>query len=246
MMNRGKLLILQLAALGTAATLIVLPVTDDPVDWHHLSGWLRNASPETVVAEAGRLVLIGVAGWLAVITAVAWCACIAGTFDAVARITPRFVCRLLEGAFAASVVAGALAPTVLAASAADRPRFVPVAPVRDGRSAIEPVTLALVADPPSPGIAVPEPASEPSSPVVEPPAAAGTVHVVHRGESLWSIAHDASAGTPVDHYWRTLCDANRATLPSGDLNLLHPGDLVVLPDAAAVTDPGADPGLARR
>lgn len=244
MTYRGKLLTLQATALGTASLLMARPVTDDPVHWHDLSGWLRNASPETVVAEAGRLLLIGVAGWLAVITAVAWLACIAGTFDAVTRITPRGVRRLLEGAFAASLVAGALAPAT--ASASDRPQYMPVAAVRDGRSAAEPAVLTLIPDPPSPVVTVPEPASEPTSPAVESPAAAGTVHVVQRGESLWSIAHDASAGTPVDHYWRTLCDANRAALPSGDLNLLYPGDRVVLPDAAAVTDPGADPGLARR
>ena len=56
--------------------------------------------------------------------------------------------------------------------------------------------------------------------------------MVQRGESLWSIAHDATAGRPaetVDAYWHALCDANRARLPSGDVNLIYPGDVVVLP-----------------
>jgi len=58
-----------------------------------------------------------------------------------------------------------------------------------------------------------------------------TTHVVVAGESLWSIARDRVG--PDDAvllpYWRALCDANRATLASGDVNVIHPGETVVLP-----------------
>lgn len=230
MTNRGKLLVLQLGALGAAAILVRQPVTNHPIDWRHLSGWLRSATPETVVAEAGRLLLIGAAAWLAVITALAWFAFVAGTFDAVARITPRFVRRLIEGAFAASIVATALAPT--AALATDRPRIVAVSPVRDGRSPAEPIEeptgLTIAPEPEAAPAPAPAPAPDPA-PIAHP----GTIHVVQRGESLWSIAHDASAGMPADRstdgYWHALCDANRARLPSGDVNLVYPGDEVILP-----------------
>ena len=49
------------------------------------------------------------------------------------------------------------------------------------------------------------------------------------GESLWSIARDRVGTDAVVPYWHALCDANRTTVPSGDLNLIHPGETVVLP-----------------
>ena len=56
-------------------------------------------------------------------------------------------------------------------------------------------------------------------------------HTLASGESLWSIARDRVG--PDDAvllpYWRALCDANRATLASGDVNVIHPGETVVLP-----------------
>ena len=63
-------------------------------------------------------------------------------------------------------------------------------------------------------------------------AATTTLHVVATGESLWSIARDRVGADPatLDRYWRALCDANRAVLRSGDVNLIHPGETVVLPE----------------
>jgi hypothetical protein len=57
------------------------------------------------------------------------------------------------------------------------------------------------------------------------------VHVVAPGENLWSIARDRVGTDPTAHegYWRALCDANRASLPSGDVNVIHPGEELALP-----------------
>jgi hypothetical protein len=60
---------------------------------------------------------------------------------------------------------------------------------------------------------------------------------VRPGENLWVIARDALARergnepteTAVARYWLRVIDANRATLRSGDPNLIHPGEIVSLP-----------------
>jgi nucleoid-associated protein YgaU len=61
--------------------------------------------------------------------------------------------------------------------------------------------------------------------------------VVEDGDHLWKIsqAHlDQVLGKPatadeVDPYWRSLIEANRDRLVSGDPNLIYPGEVVVLP-----------------
>jgi nucleoid-associated protein YgaU len=68
-------------------------------------------------------------------------------------------------------------------------------------------------------------------------ATPSTYHVVVPGDNLWRIAAaeltrrsttapDAGA---IARYWRTVVEANRATLRSGDPGLIFPGELVVLP-----------------
>jgi nucleoid-associated protein YgaU len=100
----------------------------------------------------------------------------------------------------------------------------------------EPVVRTPAAPAPQP-IAVAEPAiAQPATPL---PVAVpeGTLHLVVSGDNLWRIAAVELArrwgAPPDDHaiarYWRAVVDANRATLRSGDPNLIHPGELVVLP-----------------
>jgi hypothetical protein len=62
-------------------------------------------------------------------------------------------------------------------------------------------------------------------------------HVVAPREHLWSIARQALAERlgrdPTDAelvpYWRRVCDWNRSTLRSGDVDLVFPGELVEVP-----------------
>jgi nucleoid-associated protein YgaU len=62
-------------------------------------------------------------------------------------------------------------------------------------------------------------------------------HLVVEGDNLWRIASARLAArygrVPSDAevvaYWRRLIDANRATLRSGDPNLIFPGEVVALP-----------------
>lgn len=68
---------------------------------------------------------------------------------------------------------------------------------------------------------------------------AGTV-VVEPGDHLWKLSQthlDLALGRParpeeVDPYWRAVIDANRNQLVSGDPDLIYPGEVIRLPDAA--------------
>jgi hypothetical protein len=158
------------------------------------------------------------------------------------------------GAHPASATTTA-APYAAAPTATARTLVAPLAPVRDGR---RPAPLTLVPAPEAPAVppavppavasAVPPadaaPATAPVTPTPSPspgpPALAPAErHLVVVGESLWTIAADhlrslglAADDRAVDRYWRALCEANRAHLASGDVNLLRPGDDLDLPPVA--------------
>ena len=71
------------------------------------------------------------------------------------------------------------------------------------------------------------------------------VHVVAPGENLWVIArgHLLADGQPaprdveVHAYWMRLIHDNLSTLRSGDANLIHPGERLVLPSTAEAAQP---------
>lgn len=64
------------------------------------------------------------------------------------------------------------------------------------------------------------------------------VVVVVRGDHLWSISEGALgdrlgravAPDEVGPFWRVVIDMNRATLRSGDPDLIYPGEEIALPD----------------
>jgi hypothetical protein len=101
-------------------------------------------------------------------------------------------------------------------------------------------------EPPTPSSAPPPAAAgvptSPESPSPTTPTAAGAppAHTVVEGDSLWHIsaAHLATvtgrdrATIPVAEiagYWVRVCETNRATLRSGNLDLIHPGEVIHLP-----------------
>lgn len=63
------------------------------------------------------------------------------------------------------------------------------------------------------------------------------VHVVERGDHLWGIAHNTleqrlerhPTNGEIASYWRKLIQDNRATLASGNPNLIYPGEVITLP-----------------
>ena len=106
-----------------------------------------------------------------------------------------------------------------------------------GRRALLPVLrsglpLALAA-----GTALPAAAAEVRLPIVPPAVSTGPVAevplpaaepsvIVQPGDSMWTIAEDRANG-PVGRYWLEVVDLNR--LRFADVDLIHPGDVVLLP-----------------
>ncbi len=125
----------------------------------------------------------------------------------------------------------------------------PLGPVRSGRVPAAPAPAPRL-DPvplPAPGpdaVPVPLPAPHPDSPPAPAPAplpasAPGPAPGHHRvapGEHLWGIATavvrartGADDVVGIDRYWRALCAANRDRVVSGDVNVVRPGEDLVLP-----------------
>jgi len=110
--------------------------------------------------------------------------------------------------------------------------------VRTGRT-----ELAAVPSPPT-ATFVPHPTSPPAPSAAPAPAPAvpapPRLHVVAPGENLWTIAAQVVGGATgrpapavpaaeVAPYWLALCDANRATVRSGNVGLIFPGEVLQLP-----------------
>jgi hypothetical protein len=215
--------------LGTRAP-FDLPLTD-------LEPWLR-AAPEDALAAALRLAALAVAWWLLAATVLYAAACVVGSRGngraartvrvLSARVTPRAIRAAVDRALVTSLAVGALiVPAGARAVAAADPTPRVIVDVRDGR---DPGSIA----------SLPTESPEPAPP--SPPAAVGSAQIVIvvPGDDLWSLSADALAratgharGTldddEVARYWVAVCDANRPTLRSGDVNLIYPGEVVVLP-----------------
>lgn len=141
----------------------------------------------------------------------------------------RFVVRGAAEATTSTTAAVVVTPT---SSTSMPPRPAPpiASPTSEPRAV--PTTTPTTAAP-APALD-PPPSSSPSSPPVRAPRR----HVVAPGEHLWSIARHALGErlgrVPTDAelvpYWRRVCDANRARLHSGDVDVVFPGEVLELPE----------------
>lgn len=187
--------------------------------------WADARDPVTACVALARVVAIVVAGWLVVVTAVSLIASFLGAARVAAateRALPAPVRRVLTG----MAGAGMVSVVALGGTSDDRDQEAP--PV-----AAEPLVL-LPAD--GEGTAtmsvLPDQTEVVASPT--PPADEWTVAA---GESFWSIATsvvaDALGRTPtdaeVDPYWRALVAANLDRLATPNPDLVHPGQVFVLP-----------------
>jgi nucleoid-associated protein YgaU len=234
MLIRAKLMVLGLGEIALALALWRRGRVDDPLRWSDPRGWLGATTAENALIEVGRVVVLALVGWMVLTTALALLARIVDVLlgtsacvAAVSHVVPRFIVVMVVAAIA----------TTAPALAQPRPPVAPVGPVRDGRaptttvsppSTVPPVPTSVPESPP----VVPPPATVPQpAPLPSPRLSTPGRHVVVAGESLWSIARDqvGSDDAALLPYWRALCDANRATLRSGDVNVIYPGETVVLP-----------------
>ena len=207
-----------------------------------IGAWLRTAPPADVVVAGLRWVALAGAWWLlagTLLYLVASLARVPAAVRATRWMALPAVRRAVDAACAVSLVAGAvLAPTAAGAATGDA---TVTTTVRDGHSGglaslpaapTTPVTTA----PAAPPAAAPAPAPAPVPPTV---AVAATVVLVP-GDNLWEVSARHLAATSgrtradvgdaeIAPYWVALCDRNRATLVSGDPNLVFPGEVVTFP-----------------
>lgn len=232
-----------LLALPTAAVdLVAAPL--DFVDWwdHHGTG----AAAIGIV----HLAAMATAAYVTVVLSVALLAELARLHRlarGVLGLAPTSVRRRV----ATGLVAGALAmPTTAVAQE-------PIVLVDTGPGAAsEPIVLADIGPSPAAEPIVltdlgpapddsPDVVSEPAQPSVSSssresfrrPSGAPTpdAWLVEPGDHLWAIAEATLAGhgrptddASIERYWRALIETNRATI--ADPDLIHPGQVVVLPD----------------
>jgi hypothetical protein len=223
MLLRAKLFVVGLGEVALAVALWRRGPVDDPLRWSDPLGWLRATTPENAIIEVGRVVVLVVVGWMVCATVLAIAARVLDALLGTGRCL-AVVSRVVPG-FIVTMVAAAIVTTAPVLAQPRNP-VAPLGPVRDGRA---PTTIVTAPPPaPTPAAPVPIPAAITPPPTV---ATITTVHAVTAGESLWSIARDrvGTDTTALERYWRALCDANRVSLPSGDVNLIRPGETVVLP-----------------
>jgi hypothetical protein len=214
---------------------------------HGVGPWLHVAAPADVLVAVLRWVALAGAGWLFLGTLLyvgASLTRIPGAVRAVRWATLPAVRRAVDAALVASLVTGSLVAPAAAHAADPASGHPPATAVRDGHAgglaslppAVPPTTATTVVV--TPGAVTVAPA-----PVPAPVPEASTVVTVAPGDNLWELAawrYAATTGRPradvadaeIAPYWLTVCDRNRATLASGDTNLIRPGEQVVLPPVA--------------
>jgi hypothetical protein len=220
-----------LQALSRLASLAFLKTPGaDPSAWRL---WLASTPPQDAVAAVLRLVATGGAWWLGATTALylaARLARIPGLVMALQWTTPRAVRRVVDRALALSVIASLAGGTAAFAGGAP-PAPVPVVAVVGGEPRVLlPAGTSLGTQ------LVPSPEPLPIPTVL--PLAAPDRHTVQWGDNLWTIAAGHLADTGVTRsngqiapYWRELVQENRASLRSGNPDLIFPGETVALPPA---------------
>lgn len=230
------------------------------IDYDDLAGWLQRTNPTDAIIAIARLAALALGYYLLVSTLLYLVALTSGSRSLIRLARPfaipvvrSFADRLIAG----SIALGTLASPLLASSPPPdlEARQDPVVEVAAGylpaARMVDGLDAGTVPAPPSGESAPPSedpvafagrpttspPASEPVAPTPAP--ALGTTEVVVReGDHLWGLAEARLAELlgrlPLEHelapYWRQTVDENRSLIRSGNPDLIHPGEVVVLPD----------------
>lgn len=196
------------------------------IDWSDPIGWLGRADLETATAALARMGCLMIVGWIVLSTA-------AYTVGRAAGFRPSSIDwlsigplrRAVDAIVAGSLMLSTLAPTVVLATAHEPPPAEAV-----------PADPAYVPTPAGPGTDTIEPETPPPADT-SPKATAATTVVVVAGDHMWGLARsrmEVELGrTPTDTeiapYWMSVVAENRGRIRSGDPDLIHPGEEIVLP-----------------
>lgn len=223
-----------------------------------ISEWLTAGPADVLVMGVLRGIGLVLSYWLLVSTiayVMARLADVPAALRAVEWATLPFVRRIADGVAVSALSVSLAAPFALPplAMAAEAPEpvvvtteqgaFVP--PGFDAPPAYTPAVDSVESDNTPAAVAVetePDTAAPADDPqlAVAAPTDLPSSHVVARGEHLWSIAEDRLRAVgrteplgdaDIAPYWARLVEANRPHLRSGDPNLIHPGEVIVFPEA---------------
>jgi nucleoid-associated protein YgaU len=203
----------------------------------HLGSWIEAAGPVVATVALLRLAALVAAAWMLVVTALSRLARLAGAVALAGALDHAVPVPLRKalGGLAGAGVAGALVVGVAGGPSADA--AAPTAVERLVRLPEDPAdpapveTMSVLREEPSP--------QAPSVPTAGVASTPDTWTAVP-GDSFWSIAEEVLAeriGRPptdpeLEPFWRTVIDANRDRLVSGDADLIFPGQVFVLPEPA--------------
>lgn len=200
------------------------------IGWADPIAWIRTADATQVLVASLRMLGLGLCYWLSSSTLVYVCALASrssGAIRAAAAATPSAVRR----------AAGRITVMAVAASTVAAPAAIAIGSAPPAVSAPSPLDARRVAagsgsgwvDSGFPPVAVRRnpPAAEERSSLVE----------VRSGDTLWGLAERQLAkrlGRPpapgeIAGYCQTLVTVNLPGLRSGDPDLIHPGEIIVLP-----------------
>lgn len=214
---------------GPLARLLPAPPLLAPERWRV---WLEGTDPATVTVTLLRVGGVALAGWLAL--GLAATALVELTADA--AVVARRSTRALRAA-GRTLHAGVPRPLLATAALLVGVGSAGCARPQGGGGAAPPgtrapataatVTMARTAAPAPP---VPAPSPAPPPPPVPAPPPAPPAWVVHRGDSMWSVAEmvvTARRGTrtEVGRYWVALVRVNARPDP----DLVYPGQVLELP-----------------
>ena len=239
----GLLLVGELAAL---AFLIRMRASD----WVASPGDILTATPESALYGIAWVTAATLTGWLTLTTVasiIAYTSRIAPAIRAVEWITIPPIRRLAQRATALSMVAASLTAPV--ASLASEPPPIPVVVVLD-----EPTAVSLPVESPGPSLEVANPAPRPGvressaeyvSPSTTLPQATSVDvepdgprrYTVMPGDNMWTITAAYLAdeldtrptNAQIGAVWRTVMDLNRNSIRSGNVDLIFPGEQLILP-----------------
>jgi hypothetical protein len=205
------------------------------IPFDDVGNWVRATDPADAVVALIRLVALVAAGWLLLTTLIYMAARATDTSRALRALewaTLPTVRRVVDRALVFVAVGALVSP----ASAVRLASSSTTGTVRDGRSGSSVSTATTPPTAPATATRVP------AAPVPSSATRDATV-VVAPGDNLWSLAAAQLAATTgraratlddgeIARYWAVVCDANRARVRSGDVNLIYPGELIVLPALA--------------